>query len=81
MKDNLIAAIRLYPNPVSENMHLWFDLDEGEFILYDIKGRLVKDGSLRHGSNTISIIELPPGAYLLKVLHRSGVASLKLIKE
>lgn len=81
MKDNLAAAVRIYPNPVSDNMYLHFDLDEGEFFIYDIKGRLVKDGSLKHGSNSISMIAYPPGLYILQVEHRSGAASFRLIKE
>lgn len=81
MKDNLAATVRIYPNPVSEHIYLHFDLDEGKFFIYDIKGRLVKDGSLKHGSNTISMIENSPGIYILKMEHRSGTASFRLMKD
>jgi hypothetical protein len=81
MKDNLAATVRIYPNPVSEHVFLYFDLDEGEFFIYDIKGRLVKDGSLKHGLNTIPMKNNAPGIYILKMEHRSGTASFRLMKE
>ncbi len=79
MTADLSAAIQIYPNPVSEILVLGIDFHKGSFILYDMNGRSLKEGSLAYGENKIPVFEHPSGAYILKVQHLTGVACYKLL--
>jgi hypothetical protein len=70
----VIAADVLYPNPVSDRLHLSFNSSaEGSVILsvYNVTGQWMKSSEFRmsEGSNDfdMSTAEFPAGLYLLKV--------------
>jgi len=72
-----VAGITLIPNPVSGEINVTnmmnLETKYSEIIIYDIFGRVVAKSI----SPVIDINYLPDGMYVMKILHSSGVLSLK----
>jgi hypothetical protein len=75
--------IRVYPNPVS--YHLNIDVSEYEnglsYELYDITGRLCARDPLTSKHNTISIVHMPHGNCLIRVLQNGRVIYSKILHK
>lgn len=81
----LSTAIKVYPNPVSENLQIDFTdvTGEAKLMLYSITGQLVKTEKLNAQNNTINVSHLQNGLYLVN-LHFSDykiIKSFKIIKK
>ncbi|KGO90182.1 T9SS type A sorting domain-containing protein [Flavobacterium suncheonense] len=80
----------VYPNPIRERLHLYFNLNQSEVLsvdLYDGNGRLVSN--LLHQKSCLAglhseHLQLPPtlsdGLYVLKITSGRTVTNIKLIK-
>ncbi len=80
VNEELSSRIRIYPNPVHEDLNLDFDLPEGRLLLFDIRGSFLAEQELVMGSNHISMRDYPPGTYLLKVQAENISTWLKLVR-
>ncbi len=61
-----IQRLNYYPNPV--NNTLTIDIKENSnFTLYNLQGRIIKEGKLSPSQNTIDCSELVSGCYMLHV--------------
>ena len=63
------ASLRLYPNPVSQVLHLEGDFRNGQVSLYDLTGRKVYQGEYQH---EISVSSLNDGLYFIHVITAEG---------
>ena len=68
----------VYPNPATESITLKSMLIPDKLEIYDILGSLVSTGL---NSKTISVSDLSPGMYFLKVYSKSGVSLEKFIRQ
>ncbi len=77
----LSTAIKVYPNPVSENLKIDFKDVSGEakLMLYSMAGQLLKTEKLNAQNNTINISHLQNGLYLIN-LHFSDYKTIKTFK-
>ncbi len=76
--DLIISA---YPVPATDFLTLRvdnYDYENLEYFLYDINGRLLKEGKITAVETTISVTSLVPAVYLLKVIQ--AVPSYKEVK-
>ena len=80
LKNELESHVRIYPNPVRENLNLDFNLFTGKIRLYDIQGRFLEEKEIFNGSNSLSMAEYPPGAYLLYVLSENRSAWFRVLR-
>ncbi|MEN3041368.1 MAG: PKD domain-containing protein [Bacteroidia bacterium] len=70
-------AIRFFPNPFSEKLHLFIPT-EAAVALYDSRGALIREGTLEKGWHLLELRELSMGIYFLRVgphvirLHKIG---------
>lgn len=60
--DQAEKRIRIYPNPVSNEI-FFSEIQTGDYVIYDLNGRLVKYGQVKNGSIRVN---LSSGMYLLK---------------
>jgi Secretion system C-terminal sorting domain len=65
--------ISLYPNPASDQLLLEYnlsDVQEANFIIYDVTGKLLYKRILKGGNNTeiITDLELASGVYLYQII-------------
>ena len=83
-KKMLQLEIKLYPNPTSDIVIIEIiDLPKNtiKYELTDIEGRLIYKGVL-YGSNSISLKEVIPSTYILRVFdNKSSQKTFKIIKQ
>ena len=63
------ASLRLYPNPVSNMLHLEGDFENGQVSLFDLTGRIVYQGEYQH---EISVNNLHDGLYFVQIITTEG---------
>lgn len=63
-------AITLYPNPAKDAVHLDGDVQFSDYRLYNITGKLIKEGMIK--SNLISIDGIATGSYIIKLTGDEG---------
>ncbi|GHU95467.1 hypothetical protein FACS1894156_5120 [Bacteroidia bacterium] len=75
------AQLFIYPNPATDRLTITSDLLDTESLIeiYDINGKLAASHRVRPQGNsiTITITNLPPGSYIVKV----GNATAKMVKK
>jgi hypothetical protein len=59
--------IRLFPNPVTELLHIEADPSVQHYFIYDPSGRAVMDGAMTSTSFQVDVRSLPAGVYVLKM--------------
>jgi hypothetical protein len=72
-------SMTIYPNPVAENLNIesTMDLKGGMFIVADISGKTILNGSLNNSlKNVINLGSLSPGAYNVTVINQEGTTKL-----
>ncbi|MBK6983276.1 MAG: T9SS type A sorting domain-containing protein [Bacteroidetes bacterium] len=77
-----INDIKIYPNPVDEQLNIEFSANNSQkssYILFDALGRIVLTGNLNNSKTTINTSNLEKGFYSLSVTNEKG-SSLKTIK-
>lgn len=78
----------VFPNPVSDRLNFTYELSKNDFLTVQIlnhTGQILSSAFLRFqpgtGQAEISVADLPPGMYILKVENSDGlVASRKFLK-
>lgn len=72
----------LTPNPVEDLTSLVYSGTlPAEMWLYDLSGKLILQGPLVHGTNSISTAGLPSGIFILQITGSEGIiTTLKLVK-
>jgi hypothetical protein len=69
VEENGTSAVAVYPNPVSDILHLEGDIDDGQVSIFDLMGRRVYTGAYQP---TIPVDQLNDGMYLLSVTTNEG---------
>lgn len=83
----LIKDLIFYPNPTRENIQLIFQEyitseDNINFFVYDTFGQVVKSGSIDNSWQTISLMDIPSGLYIISILkNQKLIRSEKIIKQ
>jgi len=68
--------INIYPNPTNDLLNIVGI--EGETVIYDIYGKIIKSSNL----NSLNLSDLDAGIYFLKISDKNGnVYSFKVVKE
>ena len=79
------VEIKIYPNPTTENVTLEItnmeQLLAGKFTLYSLTGQLLQEHTVHSATTTVSLANLPKGAYILKVSVNNRVEDWKIIKN
>ena len=78
-----IVSIKIYPNPVNEELHINFPNTNEVFQLniYDVLGNLVYNTILNNSFNTIKTSFLSSGMYVLTFETNGILKTFKLLKS
>ncbi|MGA9211113.1 M1 family aminopeptidase [Kaistella sp.] len=76
VNDAMKTEIRIYPNPVKDQLSITGIIKDESYEIFSIDGQLVKSGTLSSKSS-IAVNGLSKGVYLLKIAGKN----LKFIKE
>ncbi|MBS1779062.1 MAG: T9SS type A sorting domain-containing protein [Bacteroidetes bacterium] len=74
--------VRIYPNPVYDELMVEGVQERTRMLLYDVYGRQVYNGIARSAKETIPTNDLPPGNYILQLTDADGKrSSYKVLKQ
>ncbi|HZH86877.1 MAG TPA: M1 family aminopeptidase [Brumimicrobium sp.] len=82
--ENLPERMKIYPNPVKENLHIeWSQAENNQHIkIYDSNGKMMKEADLNGENLTVSTKDYPRGAYYVMMYQQSNLlAKQKFIKD
>jgi Secretion system C-terminal sorting domain len=87
LKTNAVNKLSIYPTSVSEQMIVSFESDVSEkvqFQILDLQGKLYiqQVWNCQIGTNikNVSVLELPKGLYICRLLNSKAIATNKFIK-
>ncbi|SIQ33749.1 Por secretion system C-terminal sorting domain-containing protein [Chryseobacterium sp. RU37D] len=61
-------AIAIYPNPVSDLLHISMKISKEEKVeIYNMEGRKVMETTIANGRNSMNVSHLQTGDYILKI--------------
>ncbi|HZV70387.1 MAG TPA: T9SS type A sorting domain-containing protein [Saprospiraceae bacterium] len=81
INDQVPAHINIYPNPVTEYLHIETDLQIIEVDILDLHGhRLMHAYKLNPGNKTLDVSNLVPGVYILQMKGIHGSIFQKIVK-
>ena len=80
--ENLMSA-SLYPNPTKFFINIDSSLELTNFYIHSLDGKVLKKGKINPNYNSISIIELPKGVFIVSIYSKGNILALKekVIKE
>ena len=70
--EGIILTVSAFPNPATDYLILRvenYDFENLEYLLYDVSGRLLKEGKVTSSETTIYMVSLVPAVYFLKVFR------------
>ncbi len=74
-----------YPNPTTDNLTLKVENHENRdlsYLLYNMNGKLLESKKLTGNKTTITMENLVPAAYFLKIInYQKGIKTFKIIKN
>ena len=73
------ATIKLFPNPVSDNLYIQSEYKIELIRIYDLAGKMVKQ--VKQPGEAVNLSDLAAGYYLLKVTTEQGEAMHKFVKD
>lgn len=76
-----ISDYKIFPNPCYENLFLADKIFSGNYKIYNLDGRIVKEGKIKN-SNYINVGVLQHGFYNLVLINeQNSIISMKFIKD
>ncbi len=78
IKDISETDIKVYPNPITKNLHIKTTEELKSIELYNTNGQLILK---TQKTSNISVSQLPKGIYIIKINTEKGVFSSKIIKQ
>ena len=70
-----------YPNPVSDQLHIYNPFGTTKATLLDVTARVVNTYMLNNGENSFDIASLNAGVYHIQVEHEGVITNLKFVKN
>lgn len=64
--EDFVENLKIYPNPVSNEINIFSDQNQSEISVMDLSGRVIQRGVLNIGQNQILVGDLLPGVYFVK---------------
>ncbi len=86
--EGIDLVVSAFPNPATDHLILRvenYDFENLEYFFCDVNGRLLKEGNITAGETTISMKNLVPAVYFLKIIQTSPsyqeVKTFRIIKN
>ena len=83
IQDQELGEISLYPNPTSQILYVTVENMEDFHLIEirDLQGRIITEKSITSTQTTFDLSEIPNGMYLVQLIAKNKVRTLKVIKE
>lgn len=81
VEDLLEESISVFPNPSTGIFNVTSSLDEVQYEIYSLNGKLVSSGNLSNGNSQINLNSVADGLYLMKLSSNNTQITKKLIKK
>ena len=80
--ENLMST-SIYPNPTKFFINIDSSLELTNFYIHSLDGKVLKKGKINPNYNSIPIIELPKGVFIVSIYSKGNILALKekVIKE
>lgn len=78
IRENSLSTIKVYPNPVEDEINLLGVIQKVDFQLSNASGKIIKNGTTQ---NRIAVNELESGFYFLKIIENQQLRVIKIIKK
>lgn len=82
---NISVSVSAYPNPTTDFITLDVskpEIKNSNYILYDVNGRIIKEGIVTQKSTSIEINDLQASVYFLEVkINNEKVKQFKIVKN
>jgi len=81
--NNKTTDFIVYPNPTKSSIHVKLKSpdDKTFYYIYNTLGQKIKEGILTEEINTIDLVELNPGLYIIELKQKNNKVSAKFIKH
>ena len=77
-----LNQVSVFPNPFKREINLLGkNLENSELEIYSLHGRLLFHGKIFANQYSVDLSEFDCGIYLLKIINRSEIFSIKIIKQ
>jgi photosystem II stability/assembly factor-like uncharacterized protein len=73
-------TLRVFPNPVENELWLPGDLLPDRFQIFDLSGNLVREGKMQESDSSIDVKSLNPGLYTMLYYQEAKIISGKFVK-
>ncbi len=81
INNQLLSAIKIYPNPATDQLFIETSLQENfEIEIFDARGKIVFNSIINSSSN-ISLINYSSGIYFIKIISKNSIAGINFVKE
>ncbi len=77
----LKPAINVFPNPANDVIHIDNLQTNAIYVVYNILGSTVQEGMLKAGNNTLSLMSLANGMYLLEITDNEGRRTINKVAK
>lgn len=77
---NSPAALSVYPNPATDNVTVYTGTSNGQMIISDMNGKVLKTATVYSDATTINLSDLAKGVYLLRYTNGETTQQTKLVK-
>lgn len=71
----------IYPNPVSSTLNLKTELNDFNYTIYSIEGKIVKQGNSNMSETSVDVSNLNSGIYLVELESNGSKTIQKIIKN
>jgi len=75
------SAIRIYPNPVQNTLHIDMSSSISRIQILDVNGRLVYDYANMNSQTSINVKDFKQGLYFMQIYSEQGIITKKFIKK
>ncbi|PKP19251.1 MAG: hypothetical protein CVU05_11785 [Bacteroidetes bacterium HGW-Bacteroidetes-21] len=62
-----VAQVQVYPNPVATSMYIVSPQNNSNYVISDIQGNIIKQGSINIGTNKIDVSGFSSSMYFLNI--------------
>lgn len=80
IEERLLRTLRVFPNPANEVLNVDHPGGPARFRILDAVGRMIDEGSLQQGVNTLPLQAIPPGSYTLATSARAGEGAARFVR-
>jgi hypothetical protein len=73
----------IYPNPFNNEIHIsWTNNEAYNYIIYDLKGALISNGTINNQYSTLNVAKMAKGIYVIVLDNEKGeVVRRKMVKQ